>query len=86
MADVYEAEVKAYQKEYIEWQEARSRAIGEAEGLIGSIHEELGWSFVDKNNPTEFFPRIITTWIAQLIICLVYLFLILVFIKRLDRI
>jgi ABC-type multidrug transport system ATPase subunit/pSer/pThr/pTyr-binding forkhead associated (FHA) protein len=85
-AEVYEAEVKAYQEELIEWQTARNSAVGEAEGLIGSIRNEFGWTFVNKDDPAAFWQRIMTTWAAQGAIILVLFALILIFIKRKDRI
>jgi hypothetical protein len=84
-AEVYETTVKNYQEELIEWQTARNSAVGEAEGLIGAIRDELGWTFVNQENTAVYWGRIGTTWAAQGVIILVLFGLILVFIKRKDQ-
>jgi hypothetical protein len=83
-AEVYESSVKSYQEALIEWQTARNSAVGEAEGLIGALRDELGWTFVNKENSAVYWGRIGTTWAAQGVIILVLFSLILFFIKRKD--
>ena len=46
--DVYKAEVTAYQTKLAEWGIDRMSAINGAEGLIDSLNNEFGWTFVNK--------------------------------------
>jgi ABC-type multidrug transport system ATPase subunit len=83
-AELYQAQVEDYQKELMTYEAARNTAVNSAEGLIGSIKDELGWTFVNKNDPQIFWPWLFKTWIAQVIIIAVYFILILGIFKLKD--
>ena len=83
-ADVYKAQMEAYQKDRLAYEAGRSTAVNSAETLIKSVKEEFGWTFVDKNNPDVFWPWILKSWGAQLVIIGAYFILILIIFKRKD--
>jgi hypothetical protein len=85
-AEVYQAEMEAYLEENLEWEIAREAAVNPAEGLIGTIHEDYGWTFVDKNDSQAFWSKILTTWIAQVVIIVVLLLGVLLMVKRKDAV
>jgi ABC-type multidrug transport system ATPase subunit len=82
--DVYKAEVTAYQTELAEWGIDRMSAISGAEGLIESMYDEFGWTFVNKENSSYYYQRITTTWIAQSLLILIMFGITLFLIKRKD--
>jgi len=83
-ADVYKAEVTDYQKARATWEIDRFAAISGAEGILETMLEDFGWTFVNKENKLEFFSRIIGTWIAQCILIVIMIGLILILVKRKD--
>lgn len=83
-AEIYQAQMENYQEEYTAWEVARTGAVGGAEGLIESLKEEFGWAWVNKDDSGVFWSWLITAWIAQATIILVYIGLILILIKRKD--
>jgi hypothetical protein len=83
-AEVYKAEVTEYQKEYATWEIDRFAAISGAEGILETMLEDFGWTFVNKENKIEFFSRIIGTWLAQLVLISIMIGLVLLLIKRKD--
>jgi hypothetical protein len=83
-AEVYESQMADYQEAKLEYEGARAEAVNSAEGLIENVKKEIGWAFVNKNDPKVYWPWLITTWGAQSIIILVYFILILVIFKRKD--
>jgi energy-coupling factor transporter ATP-binding protein EcfA2 len=85
-AEVYQAEMEAYLEENLEWEIAREAAVNPAEGLIGTIYEDYGWTFVDKNDTQAFWSKILTTWIAQVVIIVVLLLGVLLMVKRKDAV
>ena len=85
-AEVYQAEMEAYLEENLEWEIAREAAVNPAEGLISVIYEDYGWTFVDKNDSQAFWSKILTTWIAQVVIIVVLLLGVLLMVKRKDAI
>lgn len=84
-AELYKAQMEDYQEQFMTYEAARGTAVNSAEGLIGSIKDELGWTFVNINDPAIFFPWLFRAWIAQLIIIGVYFVLILGIFKLKDR-
>jgi ABC-type multidrug transport system ATPase subunit len=82
--DIYKAEVTAYQTELAEWGIDRMSAINSAEGLIESMNEEFGWTFVNKDDSSYYYRRIATTWIAQSLLILIMFGITLFLIKRKD--
>lgn len=85
-ADLYQSEMEAYQEEKLDWEIARAKAVDSAEGLVESFHKDFGWTFVDKEKPTIFASKIITTWFAQGAIILILLGGVLLMVKRKDDI
>ena len=83
-ADIYQAEMEVYQEDFTEWEVARNGAVGGAEGLIESLNDEFGWGFVNKEDDGVFYPWLISTWVAQMIIISIFIVLVLVLIKRKD--
>ena len=82
--DVYKAEVTAYQTELAEWGIDRMSAINGAEGLIDSLNNEFGWTFVNKEDSLYYYRRIATTWFAQGVLILIMFGITLFLIKRKD--
>ncbi|HEY44731.1 MAG TPA: ABC transporter permease, partial [Anaerolineae bacterium] len=85
-AELYRAEMEAYLEENLEWEITREAAVNPAEGLIGSINEDYGWTFVDKNDTQAFWSKILTTWSAQVVIIVILLMAVLFMMKRKDAI
>ncbi|HBX69384.1 MAG TPA: hypothetical protein DEH25_08365, partial [Chloroflexi bacterium] len=83
-ADVYKAEVTEYQKERATWEIDRFAAISGAEGILETMLEDFGWTYVNKDDSAAFFSHIISTWIAQIALITIMVGLILVLIKRKD--
>jgi ABC-type multidrug transport system ATPase subunit/pSer/pThr/pTyr-binding forkhead associated (FHA) protein len=84
MGDIYEGEMKKYQEDLALYNISRVSAVKGAEGVIGSVTEQYGWAWVDKDNPNLYFPWLFNTWFAQVKISFVYFVLILYLIKRKD--
>ena len=83
-AEVYKAEIAEYQRDYATWEIDRFAAISGAEGILETMLEDFGWTYVNKEDRVAFFSRIIGTWIAQSIIILIMVGLIVFLIKRKD--
>jgi len=83
-ANIYTAEMTAYQENRIEWQIARTSAVEPAVGMIETYKVDYEWTFVDKNDPQAFWTKIITTWGAQTIIIGILILAILFMVKRKD--
>jgi len=82
--EIYKAEVTAYQTELAEWGIDRMSAISGAEGLIDTMNDKFGWTFVNKDDTVSYYMRIAYTWFAQGVIILILAGLILFLIKRKD--
>jgi ABC transport system ATP-binding/permease protein len=83
-AEVYESQMADYQEAKIDYEGARAEAVNSAEGLIKNIKKEIGWAFINKNDPKIYWPWLISTWGAQSIIIAVYFLLILIIFKKKD--
>lgn len=66
-ANVFKAEMAAYQEDLAKWNIARAASVKPAENVIGLSVNTIGWSFVDKNDPSAFRSHVATAWIAQLL-------------------
>ena len=84
MSDVYQEEMRKYQEDAARYNISRVSAVKGAEGIIGSVTEQYGWAWVDKDDPAIYFPWLFNTWFAQLKIVAVYFVVILFLIKRKD--
>jgi hypothetical protein len=83
-ADVYRAEMEAYQEEFLNWEIDRASAVDPAEKIIENFYNDYGWTFVNKQDPQAFWSKILTTWIAQVIIIVVLLLGVLLMVRRKD--
>ena len=84
MADVYKSQMVKYQEDLATYTVARVSAVKAAEGIIKGIKDKNGWAFVNKKDPSIYFPWLFNTWFAQVVIVAVYLVIILFLIKRKD--
>ena len=84
VANVYQEEMIAYQKEKARYDIARNSAVQAAQGMIQSMNKEFGWAWVNKHDKDIYRTWLSRAWIAQGIIMLVYFILILLLIKRKD--
>jgi putative flippase GtrA len=81
---VYQAQMVVYQESLIEYKAAVASAVQPAEAVMTNFVENIGWTFVDKDNPDVFWPFIFKTWAAQLLIISVLFGGILILQKRKD--
>ena len=81
---LYQAELMAYQEALIEYSAAVATAVQPAETVLATFVGNLGWAFVDRDNPEEFFPFLYKTWVAQSLIILILFGGILFLQKRKD--
>jgi hypothetical protein len=87
----YQNMVAEYQVHLIDYQEAlaqytiaRAAAVSAGEGLIEGSATQTEWAWVDKSDPSIYYPWLLRTWIAQLILVIGYFSLILILVKRKD--
>jgi hypothetical protein len=64
---LYQAEVVAYQEALIEYKAAVAAAVQPAETIMATFYNNLGWAYVDRDNPDLFFPFLYRTWGAQIL-------------------
>jgi ABC transport system ATP-binding/permease protein len=61
-ADEYRTEAEQHQRALAEWTLRRNTAVSRAESVLGRFYDDFGWAFVDKDEPSEFVPRLLTAW------------------------
>jgi pSer/pThr/pTyr-binding forkhead associated (FHA) protein/ABC-type multidrug transport system ATPase subunit len=94
-AAVFQSETIAFQTAQADFLEAQARweaenqaaiakAVVPAEQVISQTERDFGWLYVDKNNESEYWGTIGTTWIAQSSIIGLLFVLILILQKRKD--
>ncbi len=83
-AEVFQAAMVSYQTELADWQVARAAAVQPAETLVNQIHRDMGWTFVDKRDVVAYSTKIISTWVAQMVIITLLFVAILIIQKRKD--
>jgi hypothetical protein len=94
-AAVFQTEVVAVESARAEYLEAQARweaqnqaaiakAVVPAEQVISQTERDFGWLYVDKNNSSDYWGTIFTTWTAQSGIIGLLFFLILILQKRKD--
>lgn len=83
-ADVFESQMAKYQEDVARYNIARVSAVRAAEGIIGSVTDQYGWAWVNKDDPAIYYPWLLNTWFAQLKIVAAYFVVILFLIKRKD--
>jgi hypothetical protein len=69
--EVYKEALKTYQVDITDLKVKRATAVGSAESTISRFKDQYGWTFVDKTDRPAYLQMLVTTWIAQLVICLV---------------
>jgi hypothetical protein len=87
-ADQYALEFEAYLTELAAYGQRKATneiIISTAESQVLLLTEIIGWVWVDKDNPSEYYGRMASTWTAQLVIMGVLLTGILFFQKRKDN-
>lgn len=65
----YKDDITQYQTDQTDLEVKRATAVGSAESTIRRFKEQYGWTFVDKSNRGKYIGLLLTTWLAQLIIC-----------------
>ncbi len=83
-AAVFESAMVAYQESLFEWQAKRGAAVGPAEGTIEVFYTDFGWSYVDKNDTSAFYTKILRAWGAQGLMIVVMIGAVLYLVKRKD--
>jgi len=83
-SDVYSSEMTKYQEDIARYNIARISAVKGAEGIMSSVTDQYGWAWVNKKDPSIYYPWLINTWLAQIKIIAVYFLIILWLIKRKD--
>jgi hypothetical protein len=84
MAAIYQGQMAQYQEQLLTYSGRLFGAVAAGEGEIAVTKKLYGWAWVNKDAPGAFYPWLVGTWVAQLLICSVYFVLILFFIKRKD--
>jgi ABC-type multidrug transport system ATPase subunit/pSer/pThr/pTyr-binding forkhead associated (FHA) protein len=84
MAAVYQGQMAQYQEAFTKYTGTRFAAVAAGEGIIAGTKKLQGWAWVNKDDPSVFYPWLAGVWSAQVWIMLVYFLLILWFIKRKD--
>ncbi len=69
--EIYKEALKTYQVDITDLKVKRATAVGSAESTVRRFKEQYGWTFVDKTDRDAYLSMLITTWIAQIIICIV---------------
>jgi hypothetical protein len=83
-AQVYQAELLAFQQEMGKWRITRESVTRAAEETVNFFHQDYGWAFIEKNNPAIFWRRIRADWAALIAISAILFIGILVMQKRRD--
>lgn len=65
----YKDDISQYQTDQTDIEVKRATAVGSAESNISRFKDQYGWTFVDKENRAKYIGTLLTTWIAQLILC-----------------
>ena len=84
-SDLYKAEMTDYQTKRTQWEVDRNAAVSKAEGIINVFNTDFGWAFVNKNDRTEYWSRILFAWGIDAGMVFILFVITLVFIYRKDR-
>jgi len=66
--ETYKDAVETYQKDLTELEVKRAIAVGSAEATIRRFYEDYGWTFINKEDRSEYIGTLVTNWAAQLVI------------------
>jgi ABC-type multidrug transport system ATPase subunit/predicted component of type VI protein secretion system len=83
-AELYQAEMENYHADYTTWKSKREGLVSHAVDALVAIDEEYGWTFVDKGDSQAFWIKILTSWVAQLVISGILILGVLWMVKRKD--
>jgi hypothetical protein len=81
---IFRAQMETYLEALTRYNIARIARVGAAEQTIATTRARFSWAFVDKENPAVYRPWLFSTWLAPVVIMLVYFVLILILMKRKD--
>jgi hypothetical protein len=84
IATVYQSQMVQYQEDLAKYTVARVTAASAGEGLIDGVASQSEWAWVNKRDPLIYYPWVINTWIAEVILVVVYFSIILVLVKMKD--
>jgi len=83
-SEVYKSEVIAYQTELANWQIAQASAVTPAESIVNQFYSNFGWIFVNKEDSSAYWAKLVKTWLVQSFIIVVLFVAILFLQKRKD--
>ena len=83
-AIVYQNLVVQYQEDLARYNVARVTAVSAGEGLINGIASQSKWAWVNKRDPLVYYPWVINTWIAEVILVVAYFSIILLLVRLKD--
>jgi ABC-type multidrug transport system ATPase subunit/pSer/pThr/pTyr-binding forkhead associated (FHA) protein len=66
---------------YIEARKNIETAVAPAEGVVRTFYNAISWGYVDKGDPTKYYPKVITAWFVQALICFL-LFAAIIFLQK----
>ena len=69
--DEYRDAIETYQKDLTDLEVNRAIAIGAAESSIERYKDDFGWTFLNKDDKKVYYPALIKTWIAQIVIVMI---------------
>jgi hypothetical protein len=81
---IFKDQTRAYLEALTRYNIARIARVGAAEQTIASTRARFSWAFVDKDSPALYRPWLTSTWLAPVVIMVVYFVLILILMKRKD--
>ncbi|MEN8171327.1 MAG: FHA domain-containing protein [Chloroflexota bacterium] len=84
LADAYKVEATAFQTKVTQWGIDRMSAVNGAEGLIAVMHNDFGWTFINKEDTGGYYKQVLITWISQCILIVIMGGITLFLIKRKD--
>ena len=66
--DDYRDAIETYQKDLTDLEVKRAIAIGAAESSIERYKDDFGWTFINKEDKKVYYPGLLKTWLAQIVI------------------
>ncbi len=84
VATVYQSHMVQYQEDLAKYTVARVTAASAGEGLIDGVASQSKWAWVNKRDPQVYYPWVINTWIAEIILVVVYFSIILLLVRLKD--
>jgi hypothetical protein len=66
--DDYRDAIETYQKDLTDLEVKRAIAIGAAESSIERFKDDFGWTFLNKDDKKVYYPGLLKSWLAQIVI------------------